>query len=1236
MAVELATARISLSADTRPAANDIRAFFKDLDKQGSKAGKDLSASLSSELSKGSTRGADELGRKLNDSLSKSTKGSGKRAVDTFESEAEARGRRVGTAVGTVIGKGMGAAISVGIAGAATVATAAVGTLTLALTKGFQRLKTIDQAKFKLKALGSSAEEVASIMASAEKAVKGTAFSLGDAATVAASAVAAGKEPGEQLTKYLTLIADTAAVAGTEFSEMASIFNKVSTNNKAYTDDLQQLADRGIPVFQLLRKQYGVTAEELQKMVEDGKVTADDFQRALQGKLGGAAATIGGSFSSAVDNAEAALGRLGAALLKPAFDQASGQIGGVTAALDKMTAWVGNNQDVVIGFFGESAKAAITFAEAVALTAEWTTRSLGWIVNAFGDTYGSMLKIQSGINRMLGRTDIADQLLADAEAAYGAGDGLLSLADRAGDAQKPLQDLFWKIDEWKVGAQDAARETQLLKDGLGDLTKKAEVSSGTTIIKAPTAAELNAIDKAVFKVQQIPDTQDFVVIPQTDDAAEALIAFRDKEAEKPVEVPAEADTKPAEDGVGEWRTDEQGNPVQIPVAPQLDAANTAMEGFLAKWSQAVISPQIATGPGFTSSNGMPGSLAGLPGVSSNPNNIDTHGALTPETQAVQDYLRNGLGFKGDIGGYRQPDGFNEHSSGKASDVMIGSLAEGYALLPNLLRRPGVQYILFDNKQWNPDGTSSTGISSPHTDHLHVKTYATGGGVNGPGTATSDSIPAWLSNGEHVLTAEDVAALGGQGGVYDFRNALHRRTGGSIFKTGSSGSTGGYNQKGEAVGDVGQRIWEKIKTQNPSWGDDTHGLIPGENFRPQGPSTDLGVIAPWWMFPGDPHKGAWGTYGGVEPGTPEWNNRRDISIGPHPGGGRVKNPDVNVSPWMPAPEPGAAWFDPPNEQQLKRRLGFAEGGPVTPELIQQLAAAVNPANQHGTKDGAAPGPVDPAQQAADLGRTGGYIPAAAGNTDPVGEGGLSNFLDLGESFVHGLIDTGADVASMAASAAAAAGTGGAGAAAGPAASMGIKMGAEALKRGVSWGYDMAGIWGEALVEQVMPFGAPHWLGSTSPMAFMPQIPGQQPGQDPAAMEAARQKTMGAAANVNPGGTAPVEQPGADPSAGMQRGADAIKNAQKTPPPVTPPNAMDLFSLGIFDQGGMLAPNSAAINLSKQPEYVLTPQQWKAMQQGNADGGKSGGDTNQFYAQDVDAMFREYTKNRRRESRQYAGRP
>jgi TP901 family phage tail tape measure protein len=54
------------------------------------------------------------------------------------------------------------------------------------------------------------------------------------------------------------------------------------------------------------------------------------------------------------------------------------------------------------------------------------------------------------------------------------------------------------------------------------------------------------------------------------------------------------------------------------------------------------------------------------------------------------------------------------------------------------------------------------------------YASGGAVEGPGTATSDSVVARLSAGEHVLTAADVARMGGQAGVYAFRQQLRSGT------------------------------------------------------------------------------------------------------------------------------------------------------------------------------------------------------------------------------------------------------------------------------------------------------------------------------------------------------------------------------------------------------------------------------------------------------------------------------
>jgi hypothetical protein len=51
------------------------------------------------------------------------------------------------------------------------------------------------------------------------------------------------------------------------------------------------------------------------------------------------------------------------------------------------------------------------------------------------------------------------------------------------------------------------------------------------------------------------------------------------------------------------------------------------------------------------------------------------------------------------------------------------------------------------------------------------HATGGEIGGVGTGTSDSNLIWGSKGEHMLTAADVNAAGGQDAVYAWRKSLH---------------------------------------------------------------------------------------------------------------------------------------------------------------------------------------------------------------------------------------------------------------------------------------------------------------------------------------------------------------------------------------------------------------------------------------------------------------------------------
>ena len=73
-----------------------------------------------------------------------------------------------------------------------------------------------------------------------------------------------------------------------------------------------------------------------------------------------------------------------------------------------------------------------------------------------------------------------------------------------------------------------------------------------------------------------------------------------------------------------------------------------------------------------------------------------------------------------------------------------------------------------KAWNKIADFIPGLVRANT--LEPVRFAKGGHVRGPGTATSDSIPALLSNNEHVWDALDVSKAGGQGVMYAMRAAI----------------------------------------------------------------------------------------------------------------------------------------------------------------------------------------------------------------------------------------------------------------------------------------------------------------------------------------------------------------------------------------------------------------------------------------------------------------------------------
>lgn len=264
-------------------------------------------------------------------------------VSRFTSGLSGIGGKAASALGSVVtaaagvGSRAGQALGNAFKGAATVAvTAGAAALGVALGAGFSRLTAIDGARAKLTGLGHDGQSVAAIMKDATASVKGTAFGLGEAANVAAGAVAAQIKPGKELESHLKRVANNASAAGMSMEEMGSIFNKAVTQaNGVQNDVIGQLADKGIPIYAELGKQMGVTAGEVFKLASEGKVDFETFSKAAEAAAGTVADEMGKTVPGAFKNLKASLGRIGANLFG-GIDE-SGEMFGLYAKLGPLIA-----------------------------------------------------------------------------------------------------------------------------------------------------------------------------------------------------------------------------------------------------------------------------------------------------------------------------------------------------------------------------------------------------------------------------------------------------------------------------------------------------------------------------------------------------------------------------------------------------------------------------------------------------------------------------------------------------------------------------------------------------------------------------------------------------------------------------------------------------------------------------------------------------------------------------------
>lgn len=147
----------------------------------------------------------------------------------------------------------------------------------------------------------------------------TPFRLEGVSITAKQLLAAGVDV-DNLQDKLSFLGDIAAGANVPLADMGGIFAKIKNKGRAYTEELLQLSDRGIPILDVLAKSMNVSKDAVFDLASKGKISFDimeDAMRSMAGERGifenamiRQSKTIAGSISTLRDNINLVTGATG--------------------------------------------------------------------------------------------------------------------------------------------------------------------------------------------------------------------------------------------------------------------------------------------------------------------------------------------------------------------------------------------------------------------------------------------------------------------------------------------------------------------------------------------------------------------------------------------------------------------------------------------------------------------------------------------------------------------------------------------------------------------------------------------------------------------------------------------------------------------------------------------------------------------------------------------------------------
>lgn len=237
----------------------------------------------------------------------------------------------------------------------------------------------------LASVTGSAEAGAEAFDFVSKFATQTQFGVEDLTTTFIKLKASGIEPTAEL---LTLFTDTAAITTDQLGSLEAITDLFArtTSGGLGLEELNRLADRGVPVFRILQEQLGLTRLEISNV---GK-TADGSKKILNALSKGIREDFGGATAKVTDNLSTQFSNFGIALKNVANEFGQGLSPTLKEATQGLTNFLETNQEAIgaIGeFVGTALGALLTALGKVARAFIFVVDSGRKFVNVIKDAIG---------------------------------------------------------------------------------------------------------------------------------------------------------------------------------------------------------------------------------------------------------------------------------------------------------------------------------------------------------------------------------------------------------------------------------------------------------------------------------------------------------------------------------------------------------------------------------------------------------------------------------------------------------------------------------------------------------------------------------------------------------------------------------------------------------------------------------------------------------------------------------